>query len=507
MTTALDTAMRTVEQAANRARSAGTVRLPTTRQLAAQAGVSHTYISKAVAQLKRSGVISALPSRGILLATEPSGAPVDGAAAPRTRWERLRWQLRDDLLRGDFGFGSPLPSGKELAARYGVSDNTLRKALAALRDGGAIVPYRRTHRLAHAPAPRARNTILLFTRLTANGRIQDFSGRTGAYVAVLEQETRSRGVALRVVPYADSIDRAVNSADWRADIDPVNILGCLVWQQDLTPNSLDEILPWVRRHNLPTAALCELEQPYWRDAQRVRNFALTSDVGLGADIGNYLLALGHRRACCLSVHPDVYWSRGRIDGVRHAYTLAGYPDGVPVCRGTLEPAWPHPNGLPAWMQRAAEAGAQAVRIIEKENGLPLRPTSSQQVNEACVSATLKELTRDALQSLLGEPLREGGVTAIVCVNDALAVECCVWLRDQGIDVPRQVSVLGVDDSRDATLHQLTSYSFNAASAMHLMVEYVLRPDSPLLRGTDEGPVQVRGFVHERASTARAHAAT
>lgn len=58
------------------------------------------------------------------------------------RYEVIAENLRQNILAGHFPVGSRLPSEPELARRYGVNHQTLRKALALLAaDGRTIYPF------------------------------------------------------------------------------------------------------------------------------------------------------------------------------------------------------------------------------------------------------------------------------------------------------------------------------------------------------------------------------
>ena len=53
-------------------------------------------------------------------------------------WREIEEVLSQDIVNGVFPAGSRLPKESELALRFGVNRHTIRQALAALRDRGAI---------------------------------------------------------------------------------------------------------------------------------------------------------------------------------------------------------------------------------------------------------------------------------------------------------------------------------------------------------------------------------
>ena len=51
---------------------------------------------------------------------------------------QLYRQIRSEIEQGSLGFGGQLPSERQLAADYGISRITARKALSMLREEGII---------------------------------------------------------------------------------------------------------------------------------------------------------------------------------------------------------------------------------------------------------------------------------------------------------------------------------------------------------------------------------
>jgi len=69
-------------------------------------------------------------------------------------------------------------------------------------------------------------------------------------------------------------------------------------------------------------------------------------------------------------------------------------------------------------------------------------------------------------------------------------------------VPGDISVAGFDDTLEARLRGLTSYSFNPRATAAVLVDIALRSPA-MIRRTDPGtPFLVAGFVSERRSVGR-----
>lgn len=74
-------------------------------------------------------------------------------------------------------------------------------------------------------------------------------------------------------------------------------------------------------------------------------------------------------------------------------------------------------------------------------------------------------------------------TAVVCYNDKLAVELMDFCRSKGIRVPRDISIIGIDDARIATLCdvQLTTvrhpHQLMGEKAAQIMLELINSPET------------------------------
>jgi DNA-binding GntR family transcriptional regulator len=80
------------------------------------------------------------------------------AMTPAAKHTRIASALRQLIRSGQFPPGSPLPSESELAARFGVARNTLRRALAALGRDGLVIVVPGRGRLVCAPGHSSADT-------------------------------------------------------------------------------------------------------------------------------------------------------------------------------------------------------------------------------------------------------------------------------------------------------------------------------------------------------------
>jgi LacI family transcriptional regulator len=153
------------------------------------------------------------------------------------------------------------------------------------------------------------------------------------------------------------------------------------------------------------------------------------------DATEHLLSLGHRRIAFVEGPAGLYSSVHRLEGFRAAIAAAG-ADSVVLPGGS-----------------EFEAGAAAAETL----------------------------------------LAEGLPDAVLGANDEVAIGLLTGLRRSGVDVPGQVSVAGIDDTRPARLVDLTS----VALPLHELGESAARV---ILEGA-EGDVVLPHRLVQRATTA------
>jgi DNA-binding transcriptional regulator YhcF (GntR family) len=495
----------------------GVRRLPTIRELAHGANVSHWTISSVVGDLKRAGVVDASRSRGIMLPSPR--APRPKASDPRkSAWQEAHQRLFQDLVNGALGFGRPLPLRKELALRYGVSINTLRRALDELTDENVLVRHKRTFRVSSPRGVHAtRNDIVLFARGDHLSRIVDFDRRTAASFLSIEQECQARNIILRTAPCyfvkrgsTEMTFVGRESRSFAAESVDRHTLGFMIWLFGITTVSevfRDDLLRFLQPLGKPIAVFWDNREPkplpgIGPDC-RIRSFAFMRDFDIGMQAGQYLLGLGHRRVCCLSAAKNTPWTAERTRGLRTAFNAAGYRDAVVLIAVEADDRTAEESDEPSWEHNAATIIRKAIATVATNHTIPMHRDTVATLEREFVQGVRREVIRKQFAGHFRRLAEDRTITAWVGLNDDIAVEALVYLRSNGANVPGDISVMGFDDSLEAGFLGLTSYCFNGASAMHLMTEYIVRPGSPLMRGGDDEPVIVKGFVHERATTGRA----
>ena len=98
-------------------------------------------------------------------------------------------------------------------------------------------------------------------------------------------------------------------------------------------------------------------------------------------------------------------------------------------------------------------------------------------------------------------VQDRACTAVYASNDAIAVGVIYALRDAGLRVPEDVSVIGVDDSLEGVIPHLdlTSYRFNDRQVGSIAFDLATNPPE----GKEPPHILVPGMIVERKTVAQA----
>ncbi len=489
----------------DRLASSGASRLPPLRVLATRAGVSYPTMQRAVAALVRSSALSSRQGSGVRLGSPadpvpPSASSLAGGVGPG----RL---LETQVLSGHWEPGRLLPPRKQLQAQFGMSARALRAALQELAANGYAAPWRRGYRVVPFAGHTGARVVALVLRGGPDNEVVYPSSRTEDMLRSLEVECTRAGVRLVLIT-ADTISGrwgfpgSGSAVLFRPSTVP-GLQGYLVWTAAVDDRMLAHLATLLRPTTYPVAVLDEgnarsplaglLPYPAYF-------FALSRTPEHGRQVGRMLVRQGHRRVAWLSVAPDSYWATVRHAGLCRAFESAGMGEAVVSVEGA---AADMPTG-------ASEELALFVRDLDRRAASRHRPrfeSVTRMFHEDY--ETLRVMSERRARANRYAPFfdtarrlsRENQCTAWVAASDDLALGALGYLRARGIRVPRDLAVVGFDDSREATEHALTSYNFSAAAYMHAMLRCVLGAAPSLSGRPDAAPTSFEGFVVERGTTA------
>jgi DNA-binding GntR family transcriptional regulator len=143
---ALEAALSYVRHMVEEVHAHGRSRLPSTRRMACEAGVSVVTMNRAVKLLQSEGLVQASPGRGIR--TRPphivkGHRPPASSQPVRPNRGYVADRIQTAIARG--AWAERLPSQKELADEYATTRRTIRHALAILCEQGVVTAHRRSY--------------------------------------------------------------------------------------------------------------------------------------------------------------------------------------------------------------------------------------------------------------------------------------------------------------------------------------------------------------------------
>ncbi|MGA2977227.1 MAG: GntR family transcriptional regulator [Spirochaetia bacterium] len=174
----------------------------------------------------------------------------------------------------------------------------------------------------------------------------------------------------------------------------------------------------------------------WTSDDPLLSFVAPNDVAAGESVFRYLYARGHRKIAFVGIR-DNEPSENRLRGLR----------------------------------RAAEAAGQTV------------PPHLIKLGEGLTSAVRRVANPAAARELIA--LDDERPTAIFCFNDEEASQAYIAIREAGLSVPRDISVIGFDDSQigQALYPPLTTFEHPKARigdmAARVLLDLIERPETSL----------------------------
>ncbi|MBD3242737.1 MAG: GntR family transcriptional regulator, partial [Chitinivibrionales bacterium] len=407
-------------------------------------------------------------------------------------------RLAADVVKGVYRPGEALPRMADLCDRYGVCSRTMRKVLSSLHEDRWLERQLRGYRVAMQTAPPSRNRIVLIARGSQNFR---FGGAGAPHLAeeyrYLEQKCIQAGLKLDIVHFDYDTDNRFVDSHGRSTFVPradslATTLGFMVWDQGLRGLGLDDLIARLSAYGKPVAILDVDGIDFGKHIQTgslTRVFTLGRESLCGEVVGRYLLGLGHRTVVFLSCADFL----DRYRGIEKEYRKAGLDHGVALVRGD--------TGVPG-------SGPVTTRVVAaalSDRNNPLYPLRESIVMNLDRIATSQEALNAlyGLERLCEKALSVPHATAWVAESDYVALRALQFLADRGMQVPRDLSVIGFDDIEIAFHNGLTTYNFNIEAIMQAMVEHILRP---VPYSPSRGPgkrIVIEGRVISRRTTARA----
>lgn len=453
---------------------AGSNRLPSIRELARRWNVAPGTVQLVVKRAREAGWLETRPGAGLWTrGHHPTPAPSTSRPTRRLDAIALSERLATEIASGRWAGDERLPSPKDLAQQHGVHPSTARKALALLAQKGLATRVGRTWTVTRPKPRRAQFPILLcLGAADPEGGLRVGSDREWEFWREIQAEATRCGLRAVVRPW----DGDLGSGERKS-------FGAIVSTWHLP--SPHELLSVLQRARLPSAVWLEnpvLVAPSHRGRSSplwFHDMAYGREAGLA--LGTNLAFLDHKKVAWIGPFHQAEWSRNRLEGLR-----AGFPPGTTFHEavGPWVSEWDIQNDV--WSDPAVWARLHLDGIGHQGRTADLvRP-----VMEAVGRDRLMEAFSPSLEAALA-----WGATLWVCASDMVALWCLAWLEARGVRVPRDLSLAGFDDSREALRHDLTSVRFDAQAMARAMVRQILSPSR-----AGAGVTRYQGTVVVRGST-------
>jgi len=462
----------------------GEATLPGARTLCAHAGVAYTTMLDALRELHNAGTIFGGPGRAYRVRKRIH--PTKTIPLKRSLYRRIL----DDIASGLYPPGRALPSRKNLCRRYGCSYTTLAKALNNVVSTGLLYPEKRKlivpgyHRSA-----AARSTVVCIVCGNDAGIPALPTPRSRENLRTLEAQCSRRNLDLHIVVHSkpSGVTYAANGEriSLTAFAHQPLFLGYLFWNAGLGREFSRTLVHTLHSTGKPAAILDENLSllPTDMPSTATRLFGSGYSADAGVDVASYLLSAGHHAIGYISPVHRPSWSQNRLRGLSTIYPRSGSTSRL--YSFTLDEMFPPPPP-PTLLDKTLSS-------LEHDPALAHTLSTHGEFLRFALRDTLLE---HRFTQLFEEALGNSAITAWVAANDRVAAAALTFLHKRKVFVPRDISLVGFDDSELAHLHHLTSYNFNPAATINHMINWILDPSRP----TDEkqrAPITVSGFITHR----------
>jgi DNA-binding transcriptional regulator YhcF (GntR family) len=517
--------------------------LPSLAELALMAGVSSNTMWKAMEILKERRLVIARKGCRSRAAGGNNADVVEKPAQHRSAPDRVGRMIEHDILNGRYHRGAPLASVKELQSKYGACHTTVRKALENLCRHGIIVPYKKGFQIPRIEKSQYRNSICLVWEVDSHEEFKNRSERENQIIDTLERECAQAGIALHFIKFNLDNPEVVGEVFKRLKMQG-SAIGFFLHPIAYAHSALIN-----RRYAELIARCAVLERPI-AVIDELGLFKPAGSAGLtspcrvfpavgpnaGKRMARFLLGLGHTRIAYVSQYHHEPWSKERLEGIAREYARAGFPDAVSVYsiehpdatinaflkqpgltekqQRLLFPDRPEDGDIPSDFETLTRQFIPYLHGRSKEIERLKADTLilAQMVDKNMTPRTFRDICsqgmwrigQDLLRILMGflfeKALADRSITAWAVSNDNAALLALSYLRERGVRVPRDLSVVGFDNLARASEAGLTSFEFDTPNLVRQALGFVTRPGTTN-KPFHGSPIDIEGIVMQRSTTA------
>ncbi|MBD3421936.1 MAG: GntR family transcriptional regulator [Chitinivibrionales bacterium] len=484
--------------------------LPSIEKLARMSSVSIRTMHKAMRILKKEQIVDCMHGRPTRLLAgcrdedvlsallHVTAIPESGENPPAraSAWQRIAHDIREKVHARKFDPPVGFPSNKELQHSYNASYQTIKKALLSLCEEQILAPSGGSFRPATISRGKVDSEIVYFplTNIKQQLIMSDNASRG------FEHECHYNGIRSRFVGSLLSRNELLfvdNKKTGPVLNDSEKVLGYIL-PVTMPDDTWMKVLRTIVHFNKPIALIDHLggwSLPAWASPRNTRVFHARSHRRCGKIAARYALEKGHAAVGYISPFHQARWSRERFAAIQVTFNQFGMSSSPfqftfersPIISTYHEQARTHcafsrfEKFYKQWRPNLPDAYAPHFDYLVYEQ-IPFDLLSR------------LELFHD-VRNLFEAALKQREISAWICANDIVGIAALDFLKQRGIDVPGQISVIAFDDTVEASTYDLSSYNFNIEAIIRAAIGFIINRDTfPSRR-----PVEFDGILIERGS--------
>ncbi|MFP4418505.1 MAG: substrate-binding domain-containing protein [Chitinispirillaceae bacterium] len=475
-------------------------KLPPLRILAKECDVSLKTAHDALTSLKQRGIITARWGDGYYSSEHLSSVQRYRDSRHRKhKIDGLIAHIKADLDDNKFPRGSILPALKVLQDHYQVSYPTIKKVLERLVCTGELRRHGKGYRVPYRISPKPwRLRLLIITASDKMGKLNIQSEQEQTFFRMISAETMNRKLDCSFAGLnEDGFFPVLIEPDTGREIvsdSSEGLIGYVVLARHL--KNLGGCLELLTPKQLPIAVWGDEEEifSHHRKNSRVTFFTIGYSVDAGVKVARHLIGLGHKKVAYISPFHRSRWSQSRLEGLEREYNRSGFANSVrPFVLNEFSNDWSFMDLI--YRDRLSHHFLDCSKLEAA-----LQTETSAKISS--VDFELKKALRDNLileksTHLLRQALSDDTITAWVCANDLCALIYLDYLRSNSISVPRDISIVGYDNTFEALQKGLTSFDFNCSGMANAILDHIL---APVNRKGREDTIQMPGEIISRLTT-------
>jgi len=218
----------------------------------------------------------------------------------------------------------------------------------------------------------------------------------------------------------------------------------------------------------------------------------------GYELGQYLLVCGHRNVAYFTDSHGAIHGRNRYKGLCRAFKQHELSLAVRLFAIDAKKA----RSIRTSHSLFKKTQSMKSMLHQMDENTGVYDYEKNELSGFVKSIENRVAAHFSLVTCFERALALDALTAWVGVNDLIAIECLMFLRNQGRMVPGSVSAAGFDDTDNAHFNKLTSYNFNDIAMVQAMLNHIFNPR--MTKKKMRNPfVAIGGFVNVRDSTGNA----